>query len=244
MIKNVKQSIESLFINKYRKDIFNDILPSIDGKYYIDFDKVICQIDKDIVLSNINLNGLDTTNYDIKNLNELDINKPIYYYFKNVSFLKPIHISSIGDVHVIFQNCKFNGKVNLTQGENFSFRHSKYSSIDTESFEFNASSDVNHLSFLYDEMLHDNKSKPLDFQMNIDSKNTVLLHSRFYGDIGKRSCINISSQNVLIYDTDIDVYQLMIHSQKFKSIENNISSLYENIYIEPSKSKKKEKSLK
>ena len=51
--------------------------------------------------------------------------------------------------------------------------------------------------------------------------------------------MKISSQNVLIYDTDIDIYQFVINSLKFKSIENNISSLYENIIIKPVKVKRK-----
>lgn len=211
----------------YLKHITNDLGDIVENN-----DSILCyvkqkKLDKIISLNRLSLLGMNTYSEFTKNqVYKYKLDKPVYYVFDNIAFPYGLMISSHFVDTIEFKNCTFGNKVSIdARNSNVLFKNNKYD-YDVNIKEifgngFLRIKNASRVSFCNENFVNSsNLDHPLDFEMDINSKDLEIINSGI--ECGKKGNLSFNTENIFIYGSVITTSGLYIDTKSIETVDNCI----------------------
>lgn len=185
------------------------------GEVVVEDDRIICYVDATKIDGILYLNEGQTNgilagicvwpNYTVKPkyLEKYNLDKPIYFIYRNIDFYDRVWFSCpVEDHHIIFKNCRFENIIHIEGTKNVTFENNYYSLLSCNQPWLYA--DVENLKIINECFFGLGKSNS-KFSINLKTKNLEIKDSSFNLD-KRNSGITIKAKKVNIINSYIETY--------------------------------------
>lgn len=213
----VKNKIYSLTRKLYLKYEIGKL-----GKIKEEDDKFICYIAK--IKNNkyshnlyLNILGIDNNSEIIK---ELNLNKPLYYVFENITFNTSLDINS--RVNLTFKNCTFNNRAVITSKENVDFINNKFINKKDNYYYYFLEVLAKNANFIDNEFLNEDRIvSNLEVAINMGIEEVLNITN---SKINTFADIIITSEKIIIDNSEIKSHRMELNAESIKSTNSIINA--------------------
>lgn len=243
-ITNTLQGKVKEYLNvQLRKRYLKDITKNIGDIIEID-DKIICFVNQKKLdrsgrdgssLYKLQLNGFNKNCGQTKEvMEELELDKPIYYIFDHIEFKTGLNFSS-HFAHVVFRNCTFHKNIGIFWADDVTFENNTY--LDWYSGYYYGNcflyGNVGSLTF-QDENFINHYQYPCSTQFGMNLNVDKLKVCRSFIQTDKQANLNIFSKDTVIQQSKIQAAEIYLETDSI-SIDNSSIIGKNGVMIENSK---------
>ena len=196
------------------------------GKIVEEDDKFICyvnqkKIDKYNKKHNFLISGFYTINDGIrKKVNDLNLNKSVYYIFDNIKFTNKLSFCSRSS-HVIFKNCTFEEGIKIFFADDIVFQNNKYLDYNFEEHNdcFLKIKHINKLTFIDDNFANSYKHSK-SFDMDVIADRLELIDT----NVSTQVLSKITAKKTIIKNSELNVNKLCLNSNSIDTDHSTITA--------------------
>lgn len=225
-MKNIKKKIKKKIYKSIRFLIIKDYTRYL-GKIEEQDDKIICYVNnkklrkyKEYPYYDIYFMHL----LDKEVLNNLKLNKPIYYVIENMIFDRMLKFSSVPNTYIKFKNCTFTDAIKIYNAGNVVFEDNKYFN-NRYVYAFNKyflEGTVENLEFINEDFVDlEEKKKTSCFGIDVKTKNLKIINTQINANEENGMIAFEVKENLIIEDSEVFAPIIDIDAKNIEIVQDS-----------------------